>query len=57
MKKIVRLLTLLLIFPFALTAQVTTSSITGSIKQSNGEALAGATITAIHVPSGTKSFL
>src|SRR5688572_28812117 len=54
MKKIVRLLTLLLIFPFALSAQVTTSSITGSVKQSNGEALAGATITAIHVPSGTK---
>ncbi len=54
MKKIVRLLTILLIFPFALSAQVTTSSITGSLKQSNGEALAGATITAIHVPSGTK---
>ena len=54
MTKIVRLLTLLLIFPFALSAQVTTSSISGSIKQSNGEALPGATISAIHVPSGTR---
>lgn len=53
-KKIVRLLIVLLIFPFALTAQVTTSSISGTIKQSNGEALSGATIKAIHVPSGTK---
>ncbi|MEP7237521.1 MAG: carboxypeptidase regulatory-like domain-containing protein, partial [Ferruginibacter sp.] len=54
MTKIVRLLTLLLIFPFALSAQVTTSNIAGSLKQTNGQALAGATITAIHVPSGTK---
>ena len=54
MKKIVRLLTLLLILPFAISAQVTTSSISGTIKQSNGESLAGATITAIHVPTGTK---
>ena len=53
-KKIVRLLTVLLIFPFALSAQVTTSSITGVIKQPNGDAIAGATITAIHTPSGTK---
>lgn len=53
MIKLVQLLTLLLIFPFAMNAQVTTSSISGSIK-SNGEGLSGATITAIHVPSGTK---
>lgn len=54
MTKIVRLLTLLMVFPFALSAQVTTSSIVGSLKQSNGQVLAGATITAVHVPSGTK---
>ena len=35
-------------------AQVTTSSITGSVKsKSNNESLAGATITATHVPTGT----
>jgi hypothetical protein len=54
MKKIAHLLTLLFIFPLALTAQVTTSSISGSLKQSKGEVISGATITAIHVPSGTK---
>ena len=52
-RKIVRLLTLLLIFPFALSAQVTTSSITGTVKNNTGEAVVGATITATHVPSGT----
>ena len=35
-------------------AQVTTSSISGSIKsKSTAESLAGATITATHVPTGT----
>lgn len=35
-------------------AQVTTSSVSGIAKQKNGEPLAGATVTAIHQPSGTK---
>ena len=34
-------------------AQVTTSSISGSIKDKNGAALEGATVTATHTPTGT----
>ncbi len=34
-------------------AQVTTSSITGTVKDNNGTALEGATITATHIPTGT----
>ena len=53
-KKILPLLIILFAIPALLKAQVTTSSISGIVKQSNGEALAGATITALHIPSGTK---
>jgi Carboxypeptidase regulatory-like domain/TonB dependent receptor len=53
LKKIVRLLTVLLVFPFALTAQVTTSSISGIVNTKNGGALTGATITATHLPTGS----
>jgi len=35
-------------------AQVTTSSITGTVRADNKAALEGATITAVHVPSGTR---
>jgi hypothetical protein len=34
-------------------AQVTTSSISGSVKDKNGAALDGATVTATHIPTGT----
>ncbi|HMK05527.1 MAG TPA: carboxypeptidase regulatory-like domain-containing protein, partial [Ferruginibacter sp.] len=53
-KKILPLLFILFAIPVLLDAQVTTSSISGSIKQSSGEGLSGATITAIHVPSGAR---
>lgn len=52
-QKIVRLLAVLLVFPFVMQAQVTTSSMSGSVKTSKGEALVGATVTATHVPTGT----
>ena len=54
LKKILPLLIALFAIPSLLNAQVTTSSISGTVKQSNGETLAGATITAIHQPSGSK---
>lgn len=53
-RKILPFFIVLFAIPALLTAQVTTSAISGTIKQNNGEGLAGATITAIHVPSGTK---
>lgn len=57
MKKIVRLLTLLLVFPFALTAQVTTSSIGGYVKGTKGEPLEGATIKVVNTQNGSVKFV
>ncbi|MFT3981430.1 MAG: carboxypeptidase regulatory-like domain-containing protein [Ferruginibacter sp.] len=53
-KKVIPMVIAILAMPFFMMAQVTTSSISGTIKQANGEGLAGATITAIHVPTSTK---
>ncbi len=51
--KIIRLLTVLFVFPVTLVAQVTTGSISGSVKDAKGADLTGATIEVLHEPSGT----
>lgn len=53
MKKITGLLAMLLAFPIAMLAQVTTGSITGTVKDTKGTALTGATVEVLHVPSGS----
>ena len=51
--KIVRFIALfLLLVPLCSTGQVTSSSITGTIRSGN-ESLAGATVSAVHLPTGT----
>lgn len=53
LKRIFPLLFTLISLPFFMKAQVTTSSISGFVKTPGGEPLSGATITAIHEPTGT----
>ena len=52
-QRIVRFVAALFLFiPFFSNAQVTSSSITGTIR-SGSESLAGATVSAVHLPTGT----
>ncbi|MDX5418973.1 MAG: TonB-dependent receptor [Hymenobacteraceae bacterium] len=53
MKKLLLSTLLMLLCVVTMHAQVTTSSINGSVKDSKGEALIGATVRATHGPSGT----
>ena len=52
-KKILAFLIAIIVLPFLLKAQVTTSSISGVAKTAAGSALPGATVTATHIPTGT----
>ncbi len=53
LKRILPFLTAILFIPFLMQAQVTTSSINGFVKSETGALLEGATVTAIHEPTGT----
>ena len=52
-KKIIPVIIALLAMPFVMKAQVTTSTMNGIVKNLKGEELLGATVTAVHQPTGT----
>jgi hypothetical protein len=54
LRRLLLFLIIAFIASFSVNAQVTTSSIVGFVKSDNGTPLEGATVTAIHQPSGTK---
>jgi len=54
LRRLILFLIVALISAFSVSGQVTTSSIVGFVKSDVGTPLEGATITAIHQPSGTK---
>ena len=54
LKRIAALLIMLIAVNFTVSAQITTSSLSGTVKNATDEPLVGATITATHLPSGTK---
>ncbi len=52
-KRILPLFFAVFLFPFVMKAQVTTSSIVGTVKSTDGQPLVGASIKATHIPSGS----
>ncbi len=54
LKRITPLIILLFAVPITLMAQITTSRVLGSVKSADGEPLVGASVTAVHQPSGTR---
>ena len=52
-KKLLHFTIAMLLLPVLTFAQNTTGSISGSVKADNGEVLVGATISVLHVPTGT----
>jgi hypothetical protein len=52
-KKLVQFVLAVLLLPAFALAQNTTSSLSGTVKTNTGEVLVGATVTAIHEPTGT----
>jgi hypothetical protein len=53
-KRIIQLMLVAFILPLGIFAQVTTSNISGTVTQANGEALVGASISVKHIPTGTR---
>lgn len=54
LKRIIPVITLLFALPLLMSAQVTTSSLSGTVTGATNEPLVGATVTATHQPSGTR---
>lgn len=54
LKRIIPVIAFLLAIPVMVMAQITTSSISGTVTGAANEPLAGASVTALHQPSGTK---